>query len=302
MKYRILLMISLISVLSSYSQSFVAETGDIYIGEPEGNYYGLISVKSGVLKLNDKIDIYTASGFKYTAVVTAIKDLDSKQQVKEIKTGKDGYVDFTTKDKAPKYEDALRKGYKIFPAGYNASTGATKADAKAAIEKTVSLKVTLDGQPFRGKVSVHGASFWKKGVKGVLEKPYMQLQFMSVDAPDSRALTIQIMQPKETAAVYNSKDLEVNFSGAADGNVKNTTLFGFANGKGDTDFKIEITKYEKLGPNKARISGKISGSLKNVTLNGFGSKKTVFENGVFENIEVEVFENLYRLNATEKQN
>lgn len=82
---------------------------------------------------------------------------------------------------------------------------------------------------------------------------------------------------------------EVNFSGTVDGIKEHTTIFGFVNGKADTQFNVEITQWKKVGNDKAVISGKINGDLREVKILGKAKAINQFENGVFENIEVEIF-------------
>jgi hypothetical protein len=272
-----------------FAQSFTAETGDIYLGEPKGTYYGLITVKTGVLKSTDKWDIYAESGFKYTAQLRRMTDVNSKAPLKELKAGQSAYVDFSTANESNKYSDGLRRGCQVYPAGFQANTAAIKAETESKIAKSISFQATLNGKSFRAKTTYRGASFWRKGVKNYLEKPYLQLQFGSVDQPDDRTLTIQVLNPKESPALYTAKDLEVNFSGATDGNPKNTTLYGFVNGKGNTDFRVEIIKWQKKSTDRAVVSGKVTGDLREVKLIGNGAKTNRFEYGVFENIEVEIF-------------
>ena len=83
--------------------------------------------------------------------------------------------------------------------------------------------------------------------------------------------------------------MEVNYSGTSDGNTALTEMYGFVNGNGDTDFSVEITKWQKVSAKKAIISGKISGDLKEVKLLGTPKLKHRLTDGVFENVEVEIF-------------
>lgn len=275
--------------LNSFAQTFTAETGYLYLGEKDTELNGGMEIKSGIIKKNDKIDIYAPSGRKFTATITKISG-KGNQEVSQIKAGEYGYFDLKFTENPSTGKDYVNKGFKVYPAGFQANTGAMKAEADAKLTASVNFKTTLDGKPFRGKVTYKGASLWRKGVKNfAYNKPYLQLQFACVDSPDDRLLTLQIFNPKESVAKYGSKDMEINFSGAADGNKNNTTIYGFVNGKADTDFTIEITKWQVSGSNKAIISGKVYGELREVKILGKSIKKNVFENGIFENIEVEIF-------------
>ncbi len=274
--------------LNSFAQTFTAETGYLYLGEKDTEMNGGMEIKSGIIKKNDKIDIYAPSGRKFTATVVKMTG-ENRQEVNQIKAGEYGYFDLKFTENPSTGKDYVNKGFKVYPAGFQANTTAMKAEADAKLAASVNFKTTLDGKPFRGKVTYKGASLWRKGVKNfAYNKPYLQLQFACVDSPDDRLLTLQIFNPKESVAKYGSKDMEINFSGAADGNKNNTTIYGFVNGKADTDFTLEITKWQVSG-NKAIISGKVYGELREVKILGKSIKKNVFENGIFENIEVEIF-------------
>lgn len=271
----------------SFAQTFTAETGYLYLGEKETEMNGGIEIKSGIIKKNDKIDIYAPSGRKFTATIVKISG-KSNQDLSQIKAGEYGYFDLKFTENPSTGKDYVNKGFKVYPAGFQVNTTAMKAEADKKLTASVNFKTTLDGKPFRGKVTYKGASLWRKGIKNYINKPYLQLQFGSVDAPDTRTLTVQIFNPKESTASYTAKDMEVNFSGTVDGNSANTTIFGFVNGKATPNFTLEITKWQVLG-NKAIISGKVNGELPEVKILGRSSKVNRFENGVFENIEVEIF-------------
>ncbi|MCU0324906.1 MAG: hypothetical protein MUF45_06580 [Spirosomaceae bacterium] len=272
----------------AFAQTFTAETGYLYLGEKETELSGGMEILSGIIKKNDKIDIYAPTGRKFTATIVKISGKDNSE-VNQIKAGENGYFDFRFTENPSKGNDYVTKGYKVYPAGFQVNTGSIKAEADAKLSASVNFKSTLDGKPFRGKVTYKGASLWRKGVKNfAYDKPYLQLQFASVDVPDTRSLTIQVFNPKETPAKYSSKDMEVNFSGTIDGNTANTTIFGFVNGKATPNFTLEIAKWQSSG-NKAIISGKINGDLPEVKILGRSTKVNRFENGVFENIEVEIF-------------
>lgn len=274
--------------LNSFAQTFTAETGYLYLGEKETELSGGMEILSGIIKKNDKIDIYAPSGRKFTATITKISG-KGNQEVNQVKAGEYGYFDLKFTENPSTGKDYVNKGFRVYPAGFQANTTAMKAEVDVKLTASVNFKSTLDGKAFRGKVTYKGASLWRKGVKNfAYNKPYLQLQFGCVDAPDTRILTVQVFNPKESTASYTAKDMEVNFSGTTDGNTANTTIFGFVNGKATPNFTLEITKWQASG-NKAIISGKINGELPEVKILGRSTKVNRFENGVFENIEVEIF-------------
>ncbi|GGD54966.1 hypothetical protein GCM10011514_18930 [Emticicia aquatilis] len=287
MKKIILTLIFSLWGLWSYSQSFTAEIGTLFLSDDPLLQYGNIKVLTGIIKKNDKLEIYAPTGRKFTGTIVKIQG-DNRQEVNAVKAGEYGFFDVKFTEDPSKGKDYLIAGYKAYPAGFQVNTGAMKAETDAKLSASVNFKTTLDGKSFRGKGTYKGASLWRKGVKNYIDKPYLQLQFGSVDSPDDRTLTIQIFNPKESPAKYSPKDMEINFSGAADGNKNNTTIYGFVNGKADTDFTVEISKWQTSG-NKAIISGKVYGELREIKILGRASKTNKFENGSFENIEVEIF-------------
>lgn len=273
---------------SAIAQSFTAETSDIYVGESNTEFYGSLNILSGTLKKSDKLDIYAETGRKFSATITKMSLLDQpKKEVNEVKSGNVAFVEFKTTDDATTGKDYLRKGYKVYP--YNVKPVEKSVTITGTTSKE-NFSCTLDGKPFTAKVAYKGASLFRKGVKNYTEKPYLQLQFSSTMSPDDRVLTIQIFNPKETPSTYTVNDMEVNFSGAVDGKAAHTTLFGFVNGKGDTDFRVDITKW-LTGTGKAIISGKVSGKLNEIKLLGTARTYNTFENGTFENVEVELINN-----------
>jgi hypothetical protein len=268
-------------------QNFVAETGDIYIGEPKGNYYGIFNVRSGLLKNTDALEIYSGSGFKYSARIIKITDLDTRAVLKEVKGGQSVFIDFFTADDPGNYNDALKKGFKVYLKGTKPELIVASAETKKA-----DFTAILDGKPFKAALTFKGATLWRKGVKNFADgKPYLLLQFGSIALPDDRIISIQVFNPKEAPASYGVKDMEINFSGAIDGKKEHTTMYGFVNGKADTDFRMEITRWQPISDKKAIISGKISGDLKEIKILGVARKINKFENGFFDNIEVELMNN-----------
>lgn len=279
---------------AAIAQSFIAKTGYLYLGEKETELNGGMEVISGIIKKNDKIDIYAPSGRKFTATIVKITGKNN-DELSLVKAGEYGYFDLKFTENPSTGKDYVNKDYKVYPAGFKINTAEMKANAEAKITTSVNFKSTLDSKIWNAKVTYKGASFWRKGIKNYIEKPYLQLQFASVQAPDERLLTVQVFYPKETPAKYFSKDLEVNFSGSPDGNKANTEMYGFVNGKGNTDFSLEITKWQKISSTKAIISGKVSGELKEVKLLGTPKLIHRFSDGVFEDVEVEVFNEFFDL-------
>lgn len=274
----------------AFAQSFTAEiTGEVFLGYPDGNFSTVLKIVSGSLKKGDKVDIYAETGRKFTCTINKIEiDEVGDNRIADLaKAGETAFVDFFTNDNTSSGSDYLRKGYKVYPLGFKAPVSSNVLTTATA--KKVQFSATLDATPFKGSVTYKGATLWRKGVKNYQERPYLMLQFASVDPIDNRTLTVQVFNPQEAPAKYGSKDMEVNFSGAQDGKKENTTIFGFVNGKANPSFTLDVTKWQKVSADKAIISGKIFGELPEVSLFGAGKKLNKFENGVFEDVEVEIF-------------
>ncbi len=272
---------------SLLAQTFTAETGDMYLGATDTELTGLLRIQTGLIKKGDKLDIYAPTGRKFTASVVKITNQDY-QEVSQVKAGEYGSFTLKFTENPSTGKDYLTRGFKVYPAGFQVSTVAMKAETDKKTGESAQFRATLDGKPFRGKVTYKGALLLRNGFKPYVGKPCLQLQFACIDAPDDRLLTIQVFHPKEAAAKYTAKDMEVNFSGTADGNKDNTVIYGFVNGKATPDFTLEITQWKAAASNKATISGKIYGVLPEVKLLGRSTKVHRFENGTFENVEVEI--------------
>lgn len=274
----------------AFAQSFSAEIiGEVFMGYPDGNFSTVFKIVSGSLKKGDKVDIYAETGRKFTCTINKIEiDEVGDNRIADLaKAGETAFVDFFTSDNTTGGADYLKKGYKIYPSGFKVPEGANAVST--VISQKTQFNTTLDGKAFKGSVTYKGATLWRKGVKNYQERPYLMLQFASVDAIDNRTLTVQVFNPQEAPAKYSAKDMEVNFSGAKDGKKENTTIFGFINGKANPPFVLEVTKWQKISMDKAIISGKISGELPEVSLFGVGKRLNKFENGIFEGVEVEIF-------------
>ena len=275
--------ILILIAFKSFTQSFTAETGYLYLGEKDTELNGGMEIKSGTIKKGDIIDIYAPTGRKFTATITKITDKEYKE-ITQVKAGQFGFFDFKFTENPSTGKDYVTNGYKVYPAGFKPNMANMKAEEEAKVAKSVNFTSTLDGKSFRGKVTAHGAALWRKGVKGfAYNLPYLMLQFACVDSPDERLLTIQVFNPLESIKKYTALDMEVNFSGTADGLKDNTEMYGFVYKKGDTNFTMEITKWQKVG-NKVIISGKVNGALKEIKVLGKATKMHTFKDGVFENI------------------
>lgn len=268
---------------SGLCQSFTAESGDLYMTDDPLKYSCSVTVLSGVLKKTDKIDFYAPKGTKYTAII--LEMTQDYQPVNEIKSGQYGSIVVKFSQSFSGSKDYPTYKSKILPSGSSGVSAPSTTEEKSAPHFTA----MLDGKAWRGKITYKGALLGRKGFSPLnIKKPCLQLQFGSTIPSDERSLTIQIFYPKESPAKYTAKDMEVNFSGSAGEHDKSPAIYGFVNGKSQPDFTLEIQEWKSLGNNKAQISGTISGELPEVMLLGKSGRKVRFENGRFQNVEVEI--------------
>jgi hypothetical protein len=284
--------LALLLSFSVVGQSFTAETGIIFIdGASQGEYYGGIKVLTGVLKKGDEIDVYAPTGRRFTFKITKL-ELDDNKDAAEARPKQFVMAVLFSKERADQGKDAINQGYVVYPKGFLPKNGA--AINSAATEKPVFTAI-INGKFYNSKLNSRGAFYYTKGVKGFVDEPFVQLAFASLDVVDNRYFLIQIKSPKEGTATYNSsQNIAVNFSGSIDGKSENAKVYGFdKNVAANTKFTIEITKWQRISDSKISISGRMNGDLpQNLAI--LGKKETLkLENGLFENIEVEVFTENY---------
>ncbi len=269
-----------------FGQSFIAEIGDVFMGSEKNAFFGSITVLTGVLNKNDKIEIYAETGRKFTAKITKL-EADDVKDVNFVKAGQK-YVmaDFITEEDALSGKDYLRKGYKVFPQGFKVDD---KKNAISNSAKNANFTTLLNEKPWKYYIDFKGASFFSKGAKNILEMPFIQLAFVPIHPTDNRHLVIRLINAKTGIGIYNlPQNTEVLFAGAESGKDTDSKIFGKSKtANSEVPFSIEITEWKTSG-NKVIISGKISGKLKETI--AFGKKQELeFRKGVFENVEVEIF-------------
>lgn len=291
------LLLILIFSTNVFAQTFSAEfESEVFYGDSDGKFSANVKLLSGILKTGDEAVAYAETGRKFNVKilkmsVEAVNETSGTKDLKPVTQAKAPqrvWVEFFTKDNSGGGSDYLTKGFKVFPKGFNYTPKNNQTNTNP--KQTAVFAATIDGKPFKAALAYKGALLYRKGVTNFQEKPFLQLSFTSIDAVDNRILLFWILNPKESVSAYTEKDLEVNFSGAVDGKRDNTTIYGFKNGKADTKFTVEISQWKNVSPGKAIISGKIYGELREVKLIGRAVKVNRFAGGVFENVEIEIFQ------------
>jgi hypothetical protein len=266
------------------AQSFTAETGYIYTGNSNKEFFGAFTIKSGTIKKSDKLDIYAETGRKFQATIT--KMTVNGNEVQSAKAGQNVSIDFTTTEDATTGNDYLRKGYQVYPKNFK--TLATKTNNITG--QPDKLTAVINGKAYRA-ASFNNA-YYKKGLKKfAYNLPFVQFSFVNNDTTDTRSFLVQIFNPKEGTAAYGPESSELNFSGSEDGKMEHEKIYGYLKGSKDK-FKITITKWENKGGNKIIISGKMEGEI----FTTLGKKDSIkIENGVFENVEVTLFSEIVEI-------
>lgn len=263
---------------SSYAQSFTGETGYIFIGNSNKEFFGSIEIKSGTIRKNDKIDIYAETGRKFQATIKKITV--ENVEVASAKAGEEVTIDFETTEDATTGKDYLRKGYKVYP-----------KDFKLTVVKTNNItgypdkfNAKIAGKPYRAASFNNG--YYVKGIKGfAYDLPFIQFSFVNNDTTDTRSLLVHIYNPKEGTASYGTESTELNFSGAFDGIKDHEKIYGYLKGSKEK-FTITITKWQRVSSEKIIVSGTMEGTIRQV----LGGKETLtIEKGSFENIEATVY-------------
>lgn len=266
------------------SQSFTAESGDIYITDDPLKYSCSVTVLTGTLKKTDKVDFYAPKGTKFTA--TILEMTQNYEPVNEIKAGQFGSIVVKFSQSFSGLKDYPTYKSKILPSGSSADNTTVSTENNTAVPHFTTL---LNGKEWKGKITYKGALLGRNGFRPLnINKPCMQIQFASTTLPDDRTLTIQVFYPKESPAKYTAKDLEVLFIGSETGQKENILTFGFVNGKSMPNFTFEVKEWKNTGNNKAKISGEIKGELPETVLLGKSDRKITFTNGTFKDVEVEI--------------
>lgn len=264
------------------AQSFTGETGYIYTGNTNKEFYGTIDIKSGVLKKTDQLDIFAGSGRKFQASIKKMT-IDGTE-VQSAKAGAYVTIDFVTAEDATTGNDYLRKGYLVLPRNFKGGVS-NPENASGYPDK---FTATLGGKPYRAACFNNG--YYPGGIKGVsYGLPFIQFSIVNNNRTDTRSFLVQIFNPSPAPGVYGTASTEVNLSGSEDGKKEHEIIYGYMKGAAEK-FKIQITQWEKQSGGRIIVSGKMEGTLTQVTASG---KKEVIklENGVFENVEVFTYTN-----------
>ena len=166
----------------------------------------------------------------------------------------------------------------LFVFGFNTTTAQV-----LTIKKNTSVIAKINGVKFTCEPAAKAVNYLSKGIKGFIEKPFFQFNFIS--STDERNLLIQVMNVKDGVGAYNSKQIEANYATLL--NAKEEDFYGHDTKTfSKTEFTLEITTWEKISDTQAKISGKFSGKLNSASNSTLAP--IVIEEGEFTNIKIDI--------------
>ncbi len=141
----------------------------------------------------------------------------------------------------------------------------------------------INDKSFTCQPTSKSINFLSKGIKGFIEKPFFQFNFISTT--DERNLLIQVINVVEGTGIYASKQIEANYSILL--NAKEEDFYGHDTKTfSKTEFNLEITKWEKVNATQAKISGTFSGKLNSASNSSLMPIK--IDNGEFTNVIIDI--------------
>ncbi len=255
-----------------------AKIAAVYAKEGKPGVFDVdIRVKEGEVKTGDKVDVVSADGKRFSFTVTHMRN--PYEDIKKADT-ESGTVYIILEGPAEAKFDA---DFALVNPGGGAGAAPTVSTAK--------FNATINGKPWKGKDFPYSFSLFKKGVKNMAgNKPYLMLAFKSMDAVDDRQLTLMVFTADPKPGVYTKEKLEVLLTGSPTGDTKKTEMWGYKYPASATGgLQLEITSYKETGNGKAKISGKLSGQFTKI----LGKGTMPVENGVFNELEIDVYDEQY---------
>lgn len=268
-------------------------------GEDKGVYSGGCKVAEGSLKVGQEIRVTDDGGAAFRMKVLKIQDyeqLNDMGQAKEVSVsrGKNLYLELATLD--GKKLTGLKGGFNLGSKGQEEGGGVSTVTTGKSF-----IRCEIDGKEWKGAAFFNSCLYYQNGNAIMKVKhPFLMLAFQASKKPDNRQLTVMIKEFKGTIGKMDKEDMEITFTGSANGSKEKTYMqSNWENGTANTrktEFTFEITQWEQNG-DEATISGVFSGKLY-----GFNALKKVSNtvepdaellNGTFEKIKVKCFSETY---------
>lgn len=263
-----------------------SSTSNLFTSNDPQVFSAGLTLKGHSFKTGDEIHAVNSQGVRVRFEVTKISAND--QPADELKTGEYGFIDLKLLD-----GNVSKLDGDFYFVDKDAPFPAAQPENPVSDLTEPKVVAKLNDQSWTAAVALQGALYYKGGFKAMdaSGKPYLQLAFKSLQAPDDRQLTISIRGFNGKTGVVEKESIEVLLSGSATGSTQNSELVGYKGGKEYEaySFDLEITQWETVSADKVLLSGKFKGKLKGV----FGAKDVTIVDGTLEKIEVKVFSESY---------
>jgi hypothetical protein len=256
----------------------------LFFADDNGNYFYSMEPQSRDIRLGDEIDAVDALGHRVSFKVTKAKAEDNPDVTDVLPKGQYGMVDLHVE--AGSLRDLGTDFY--FVAKGAAYPGAAAPATAPAAPTQITAKV--NGQPWSATVAYQGALFYARGLRmmDASGKPFLQLAFVAATSPDTRQITMQLRDFPARPGSVRAEQQEWLITGSATGDPNNSELSGYkpipAYSRSSVSF--QVTAWESLGPDRARLSGTFSAKLKGV----LGAPDFTVTEGKIDGIEVKVYQ------------
>jgi hypothetical protein len=257
-------------------------TSSIFIADGANAYVVFLTLQGHALKAGDQVDAVDQAGHRMSFKIT--KTTIDNGEVDALPTGEYGGLDLLLT--SGNMRDFGGDFYLVDVGAPYPTAMASPADEPMA---PYTITAQLGGQPWKAGLVSEGALFYPNGHKTIdpSGKPFLQLAFKSIKAPDDRQLTIQVRDFAAKVGTVDQDHCEVLLSGSIDGVAAHALLQGYSN-KGAYKkyvFTLKITRWERVSSEKAILSATFSGKLKG----SLDAPDIVVNNGAIDDLEVRVF-------------
>jgi hypothetical protein len=268
-------------ILNPFQNSFsIKVLGFVSMGESDNSYLFMVDkATKNSFKKGDVFDIVSETGDKFKGTFQRLEPSDRFLQIVALVSGGDNPIG-----------NLQNSDFYIVSEG-----GSFPGQKTTVVEEkmtTSNLSVVFSGKVW--KANGTSALYYEGGNSMMDEtgKPYFQIGFSAVNAPDNRKLTFTFMNFVPNIGKIKSP-LKVLMTGHDSGDLNKSEVQGYqVNPKFPeqaTNLVVEITKWERISVSKAKISGTFSGKLKGL----MGAPDLDCQNGIFENMEVDCYTQKY---------
>lgn len=256
----------------------------LYFADDNGNFFYPMEPQSRDIRVGEEIDAVDAQGRRVAFKVTQAKADDNPDVTNVLPKGHYGMLDLHVE-----LGSVRDLGYEFYLVNKGAPYPGPAAPAPApAAPAQITAKV--NGQPWSATVAYQGALFYARGLRmmDASGKPFLQLAFVAATSPDTRQITMQLRDFPARPGSVRAEQQEWLITGSATGDPNNSELSGYkpipAYSRSSVSF--QVTAWESLGPDRARLSGTFSAKLKGV----LGAPDFTVTEGKIDGIEVKVYQ------------